>query len=150
MKEKHKNKIIPQAFHQASAFMAKSKGHVSLAASERDNYPFPVREQQMIANYGGRIFRSWNSSIGRRRRFNFFGSCTSTFFFFVVICCLPPLLHPFSLFLWTQWHAVCLCLRASEGVFMWPCINIPIYSPSLSYSHLFFCCDHFTDYILSK
>lgn len=33
--------------------MAKSKGHVSPPASERGNYPFPVREQQMIANYGG-------------------------------------------------------------------------------------------------
>lgn len=33
--------------------MAKSKGHVSPAASERGNYPFPVREQQMIAEYGG-------------------------------------------------------------------------------------------------
>lgn len=33
--------------------MAKSKGHVSPSASERGNYPFPVREQQMIANYGG-------------------------------------------------------------------------------------------------
>lgn len=53
IKEKAKNKIIPQAFHQASAFMAKSKGHVSPPASERGNYPFPVREQQMIANYGG-------------------------------------------------------------------------------------------------
>lgn len=53
IKEKAKNKIIPQAFHQASAFMAKSKGHVSPPASERGNYPFPVREQQMIASYGG-------------------------------------------------------------------------------------------------
>lgn len=53
IKEKPKNKIIPQAFYQASAFMAKSKGHVSPPASERGNYPFPVREQQMIANYGG-------------------------------------------------------------------------------------------------
>lgn len=44
--------MIPRAFYQASAFMAKSKGHVS-PASERGNYPFPVREQQMIANYGG-------------------------------------------------------------------------------------------------
>lgn len=33
--------------------MAKSKGHVSPPASERGNYPFPVRQQQMIANYGG-------------------------------------------------------------------------------------------------
>lgn len=33
--------------------MGKSKGHVSPPASERGNYPFPVREQQMIANYGG-------------------------------------------------------------------------------------------------
>ena len=46
-------KIIPQAFCQAREFMAKSKGHVSPPASERGNYPFPVREQQMIANYGG-------------------------------------------------------------------------------------------------
>lgn len=52
-KGKAKNKIIPQAFYQASAFMAKSKGHVSPPASERGNYPFPVTEQQMIANYGG-------------------------------------------------------------------------------------------------
>lgn len=52
-KGKAKNKIIPQAFYQASAFMAKSKGHVSPPASERGNYPFPVREQQMIAKYGG-------------------------------------------------------------------------------------------------
>lgn len=33
--------------------MAKSKGHVSPAASERGNYPFPVREQQMIAEHAG-------------------------------------------------------------------------------------------------
>ncbi len=33
--------------------MAKSKGHVSPPASERGNYPFPVREQQMIASDGG-------------------------------------------------------------------------------------------------
>lgn len=52
-KGKAKNKIIPRAFYQAPAFMAKSKGHVSPAASERGNYPFPVREQQMIASYGG-------------------------------------------------------------------------------------------------
>lgn len=52
-KGKAKNKIIPRAFHQASAFMAKSKGHVSPPASERGNYPFPVREQQMIASDGG-------------------------------------------------------------------------------------------------
>lgn len=44
--------MIPQAFYQASAFTAKSKGHVVSPASERGNYPFPVREQQMIANYG--------------------------------------------------------------------------------------------------
>ena len=42
--------MIPQAFYQAPAFMAKSKGHVGPSASERGNYPFPVREQQMIAN----------------------------------------------------------------------------------------------------
>ena len=48
-----RKKIIPQAFYQASAFMAKSKGHVSLPGSERGNYPFPVRGQQIIANYWG-------------------------------------------------------------------------------------------------
>lgn len=52
IKEKAKNKIIPQAFYQASAFTAKSKGHVSPPASHRGNYPCPVREQQMIAEYG--------------------------------------------------------------------------------------------------
>lgn len=36
-----------------SAFMAVSKGHVSLWFSLRGNYPFPVTEQQMIANYRG-------------------------------------------------------------------------------------------------
>ncbi|KAG7503347.1 hypothetical protein JOB18_036765 [Solea senegalensis] len=34
-KGKAKNKIIPQAFYQASAFIAKSKGHVNPPASER-------------------------------------------------------------------------------------------------------------------
>ena len=52
-KEKAKHKIIPPAFDQAPAFMAESKGHVSAAASNRGNYPLPVTEQQMIANYWG-------------------------------------------------------------------------------------------------
>lgn len=40
--------------------MAKSKGHVSPHASERGNYPFPVREQQMIAKYGGAFSEAEN------------------------------------------------------------------------------------------
>lgn len=80
--KKAKNKIIPQAFYQASAFMAKSKGHVSPPASERGNYPFPVREQQMIANYGGAFCRSWILSVGRRRRFNFLAAACLLLSFF--------------------------------------------------------------------
>lgn len=57
-KGKAKKKIIPLAFYQACAFMAKSKGHVSPAASQRGNYPFPVREQQMMANDGGVFSRA--------------------------------------------------------------------------------------------
>lgn len=45
--------MIPQTFDQAPAFMAKSKGHVSPPASKRGNYPFPVTEQQTIANCWG-------------------------------------------------------------------------------------------------
>lgn len=57
--------MIPQAFYQASAVTAKSKGHVSPPAAERGNYPFPVREQQMIADYGVHFlelkFVSWEN-----------------------------------------------------------------------------------------
>ena len=120
--KKAKNKIIPQAFYQASAFMAKSKGHVSPPASERGNYPFPVREQQMIANYGGAFCRSWILSVGRRRRFNFLAAAHLLLSFFpqwsFVACFFSihtSLLRGSASFFFFFW--------ASEGVFMCPALT---------------------------
>lgn len=53
IKERQRTKLFLKPSIKLLPFMAKSKGHASPPASERGNYPLPVREQQMIANYGG-------------------------------------------------------------------------------------------------
>lgn len=83
----------------------------------------------------GCIFRSWHLSVGRRRGFNFLAAVylLLSSFFSLVICCIFffPIHMSFAqkvelaLFLWL-WGCIDV-----------PCINIPIYCPSLSYSHLF-------------
>lgn len=113
--------------------MAKSKGHVSPVASERGNYPFPVREQQMIAECsggggggwggGGCIFRGWNLSLGKEgRSFNFLAavylllSCFSRWSFVAHIFFSLSSFLP--LFTRTHVEPLFLCTRAPEGVFM--------------------------------
>lgn len=155
-KGKAKNKIIPQAFHQASAFMAKSKGHVSPPASERGNYPFPVREQQMIANYGGAFSGAEICQLEGEgglifwQLYIYFYHCFFHCSFVVCfsICCMFFYSHELA------WRAVVLlflCLWASEGVFMCPTLTyLFIVLHFLTVIFFFPCCDHFTDYILSK
>lgn len=130
--------------------MAKSKGHVSPPASERGNYPFPVREQQMIAEYGGGgggwgwrcIFRPWNLSLGKGgRSFNFLAavylllSCFSRWSF---VAHVPPPTPSPCPSIHRSARGVAVFMPASFwGCIYVPYINIPIYSPTLSYSHLF-------------
>lgn len=102
--------------------MAKSKGHVSPPASERGNYPFPVREQQMIANYGGAFSgaeicqkEGEGGLIFWQLHIYFY----HVFFPPLVICCF----FFCSSHELAQCRAVCLCLRASEGVFMCPALT---------------------------
>lgn len=86
--------------------MAKSKGHASPPASERGNYPFPVREQQMIASYGGAFSEA---EIGRGRRFNFLAAAylLLSCFFPVVICYMFFFFYSYER---AQDSAVCLCV----------------------------------------
>lgn len=148
IKEKAKNKIIPQAFHQASAFMAKSKGHVSPPASERGNYPFPVREQQMIANYGGAFSGAEICHLEGEGALIFW----QLYIYFYHVFFTGHLLHAFPPPPFTRAHTevLFLCLRASEGVFMCPTLTYLFIVLHFLTVIFFFCCDHFTDYILSK
>lgn len=137
-KGKAKKKIIPQAFYQASAFMAKSKGHVSPPASERGNYPFPVREQQMIANYGGAFSGAEICQLEGEGGLIFW----QLHIYFYHAFFNGHLLHVFFLFTAQG--------RASEGVFMCPALTYLFIVLHFLTVIFFFCCDHFTDYILSK
>lgn len=101
--------------------MAKSKGHVSPPASERGNYPFPVREQQMIANYGGAFSGVEICQLEGEGGLIFWQLHIYFYhvFFSMVICCM--------FFFYShepaQGSAAFLCLRASEGVFMCPALT---------------------------
>lgn len=68
--------------------MAKSKGHVSPPASERGNYPFPVRQQQMIANYGGAFSGAEICHLEGEGGLIFWQLYIYSCFFSLVICCM--------------------------------------------------------------
>lgn len=113
IKERQRTKLFLKPSIKLLPFMAKSKGHASPPASERGNYPFPVREQQMIASDGGAFSEA---EMGRRRRFNFLAAAYLLLsrFFPVVICCM----FFFYSYERAEDSAVCLCVCEHLRVYL--------------------------------
>lgn len=92
----------------------------------------------------GCIFWSWNLSVARRRGFNFLFSTGHFFFFFFFFSTLALCLSR------ERCCGSFYACEVSEGVFMCPTLTYLFIVLHFLTFIFFFCCDHFTDYILSE